>query len=290
MWGCGDNNYGQLGLKESGKIAQFTRILFPEAIKDVAVGCEHTIVLTESGRVYSTGRGSKGQLGFGPVVQLLNQFTEICLQGQVKQIVCGVWFILAILEDGRVFGWGSNRCRCLVDSDESAIWEPIHLPQLVNVKKIAAGHRHIVVLLNDGSVCSFGDDRFGQLVSNAGPILDVFAGWNHTVLLKNNREVLLFGTNTFNQIAHPDVAANSNTLKFESDILDLAVGSDHVLCLVQGSGLYSFGWNEHGVLGDGTNETVHGSISTVLFDVSQIKSVFCGYGSCFLLTNNKDSD
>ena len=71
---------------------------------------DHTIVLTNSGEVYSWGWNNWGQIGIGSdenvvsVPQQLNGFNG----EKVKAISCGSYHSLALTESGHVFSWGSQ--------------------------------------------------------------------------------------------------------------------------------------------------------------------------------------
>lgn len=288
LWACGANDRGQLGIgPDEPSLGVFKKVSFPTPVKQVACGWEHSVLLTEDGSVFVSGGGSKGQLGLGALSKAASEFTPVPgLEGRcVKQVCCGVWFSLALCENGDVFGWGSNRDRCLSPDETLAT---IYTPVLVkiapkNIVKLTAGHRHVIAMTKEGRVFSWGDNRFHQLVECDVPVRDCFAGWHHSVVQVTEKQCLIFGKNDHNQLAYSDRHICKNLIEFESPIRRIAVGSDHTLVLLQDSGkLYSFGWNEHGILGDGSNETKHGQISRVNFE-GEIKEIFCGYGSCFII-------
>ena len=288
LWACGANERGQLGIDSAAEsLKSFTRVNFEKRIRQVACGWEHTVLLTEDDSVYVAGGGSKGQLGLGEEKTTCQAFSYVEIGERVKQVCCGVWFTLALGESGKIFGWGSNRDCCLSqDPLCSVFWSPICLDFVSESKivKVAAGHRHVVALQEDKSVHSWGSNRFQQVITHSGPVSDVFAGWHHSIIQISETELKIFGKNDHNQLAHVDPLAHENTIRVTDPIRSIATGSDHTLILLQSGQLLSFGWNEHGILGDGTNETRHGKICTVPFD-KEIKNIFCGYGSCFLLTH-----
>ena len=64
-WGC--NEHGQLGIKGNFKYKTPTLIPFFDdndiKIQDISSGEEHTLFLSECGKVFSTGSNTLGQLG-----------------------------------------------------------------------------------------------------------------------------------------------------------------------------------------------------------------------------------
>jgi alpha-tubulin suppressor-like RCC1 family protein len=285
LWACGDNERGQLGLGSTESVSVFTKVQFYQRVQQVACGWEHSVLLAEDGSVYATGHGSKGQLGFGAGQQSCQKFTKVALPKRIKQVCCGVWFTLALTEEGQIFGWGSNRDRCLAEEPIACFFDPITLSfQHGDVIKLSAGHRHVVALRSDQTVLGWGDNRFQQFPSIAERAIDCFAGWHHSVIQVSEFECLIYGKNDYNQLAHVDPSVTCNRIRFQDAIKRIAVGSDHTLVLLSNGELLSFGWNEHGVLGNESNETKHGEICHVKLFGREVEEIFAGYGSCFILT------
>nr|CAH0103634.1 unnamed protein product [Daphnia galeata] len=151
---------------------------------DVACGKEHFIALTNEGKVYSWGSGSRGQLGHGSIES--NEYPqEIEVLGGINivQIACGGWHSCALSESGDVYIWGWNEsgqlglpCRNLSDSAGksneyvSIQSEPRLLDHAmpfasdqVNVTSISCGARHTAVTLDNKSGWSWGWNGSGQL-------------------------------------------------------------------------------------------------------------------------------
>src|SRR5690606_10938041 len=78
---------------------------------DIEAGGDHSLALTEDGRVYAWGDNYYGAIGdrtnidrFIPVPV----YYEDVLYTKITQISAGVWHSVALSEDGRVFVWGYN--------------------------------------------------------------------------------------------------------------------------------------------------------------------------------------
>lgn len=82
-WGCGDNDYSQLGIGSGYQYAD-QRILVRvygyndagrlQDINDVAAGWKHSLALDVNGLVWSWGWNSKGQLGIGESANFVKDF------------------------------------------------------------------------------------------------------------------------------------------------------------------------------------------------------------------------
>jgi hypothetical protein len=82
---------------------------------------------------------------------------------KIVMISCGHYHSLALIESGRVFGWGYNIDGqlgvAIVTSSEPTI---IELNDL-KIKKISCGAFHSLLLSCDGDICAFGWNRYGML-------------------------------------------------------------------------------------------------------------------------------
>ena len=64
LWGCGRNNYGQLGLGDNTNRTTFTEIITnADDIKLVYCGGNHTLILKNDGTLWGCGCNTFGQLG-----------------------------------------------------------------------------------------------------------------------------------------------------------------------------------------------------------------------------------
>ncbi|XP_076055438.1 RCC1 and BTB domain containing protein claret isoform X3 [Oratosquilla oratoria] len=98
---CDPNDLGHLTPKE---------VEMPEgfgAVKAVACGNQHCVLLTTHGSLYTWGRNICGQLGTGNKREVLTP-VRVLEEAHVTDIACGSDFTLAIDAQGRVWGFGSN--------------------------------------------------------------------------------------------------------------------------------------------------------------------------------------
>ncbi|KAL4159198.1 hypothetical protein PRNP1_004964 [Phytophthora ramorum] len=82
-------------------------------VVEVACGYTHTVVLTESGDLYSWGLGEYGQLGTGDVYQPLPARVQLpqdalCAPDQLVRVYCGAFHSIATTEKRVMFAWGLN--------------------------------------------------------------------------------------------------------------------------------------------------------------------------------------
>lgn len=137
VWGCGRNQFNQLGYSTGGSnVITWTQLNITD-VKMLAAGENHTVALKNDGTVWVTGRNQYGQLGTGDL-NTVNVWTKINITG-VKAISCGVFHTLFLLENGSVWGCGRNQFGQLgIGNDTTNKLLPISC-NLTNVSLIRCG-------------------------------------------------------------------------------------------------------------------------------------------------------
>jgi protein ATS1 len=288
LYGCGSNLHGQLAMdpKTDSRVQCFKRVPGPlagEQIEKVAVGFRHSVLLLASGSVLVCGDGGKGQLGLGDQIRSAFRWTKVNLPGKAVDVAAGVYMTLAVLEDGRVIGWGANRKSQLRgDQKDPIIWSPLELNFPCAITKIVAGHHHILGLSTTGTLLSRGPIR---VPSFERPILDVFSGWKFGAIRYTDDpdELVLFGSNDLGQLCSPHPTALMTSIRLPH-VIQIAVGGEHGLVLTK-EGLWTWGWNEHGCLAQGhTNPAQASHPIKVASSPEHIQTIFAGYGACYMMT------
>lgn len=109
----GQGDVGQLGLgpdvQERGRP---TLVKALENVVDICAGGMHTVCLNKDGNVYTFGCDDEGALGREATDENSFEPGQVILPGSVVQVTAGDSHSAALLEDGRVFAWGSFRVSC----------------------------------------------------------------------------------------------------------------------------------------------------------------------------------
>ncbi|KAG7522230.1 secretion-regulating guanine nucleotide exchange factor isoform X1 [Solea senegalensis] len=247
---CGSNSFGQLGVGEM--VTHSADLLFVKCLKNpvvsVAAGLRHSLAVTDSGCVYQWGTGlfthAKRALSPHPVPSHLSSKVPCLVPGLDQKISCqiaaGSTHCVCLTGDGDLFLWGSNKYGQLT-ATESFVSSPCLLKRsLLDGEKaihVWSGWTHIVAQTERGRVFTWGRANYGQLGRQASA-----------------------SQNPEHQSAGPTEGANQEVcLPSEVKVLcgatQVACGSEHNLAIVGGS-LFSWGWNEHGMCGDGSQADV----------------------------------
>ncbi|GHV05103.1 hypothetical protein FACS1894217_01450 [Clostridia bacterium] len=267
---------------------------------------------------------------------------------QVVQVAAGENHMLALLDDGSVWAWGSNEygqvgdgtnftrnLPVMVISEDGAIIDGNTIP----VASIAAGANHSIAVLNDGRVVAWGSNRYGQLGDGTtgnrnkpAPVkLDaseyftvvpwgadeepnISAGFGHTMAISDSGELYGWGYNAFGQLGNGKngnsirpskvvfveiddetgkvkLEKNEETNKLEPIFIEgvtcdlVAAGYNHTIIYADGK-LYGFGNNTAGQLGldDSTNRNYPFEITE---SPAAPDSLRCGNAHSLMLSGDK---
>jgi alpha-tubulin suppressor-like RCC1 family protein len=112
--------HGRFGNERSGLISLLPKEIICPNLKKIACGCDHFMILTNSGEVYVQGYNKYGQLGLGHnndvhslrKLQLWSEpQSELAPRGKlnlsnIKDITCGNYISFAITELNEIYVWG----------------------------------------------------------------------------------------------------------------------------------------------------------------------------------------
>jgi alpha-tubulin suppressor-like RCC1 family protein len=283
VYGFGFNSAGQAGvsffcsatflvlpplLQASGKEAVLRPELLAvasEAVVETAVGAEHSLARTASGRVYSWGANESGQLGLGHT-RRPDKPTLVDLGGrEATAVACGSRFSVAAVAGGDVYCWGAG-CEGVGQSSR-----PVRVPLAVRegdeVVRIACGHGHALALTRQGRVVGWGRNANGQLGGEEGEIslfdgannraAAVACGAEHSFVMSELGRLWGFGSNLFGQLGlgsdrSPRREPEEVTHFADAEgvlIAGVACGAHHTAVLTDDGRVYAMGWNEYGQLG-----------------------------------------
>eukprot|EP00058_Branchiostoma_floridae_P022831 XP_002608321.1 hypothetical protein BRAFLDRAFT_125491 [Branchiostoma floridae] len=163
-----------------------------EKVKAVCCGKEHSLALTLSGRVFSWGNGSRGQLGHGTTEASNTPQVIEALEGvTMVTIAAGGWHSVSVSAFGDLYVWGWNEAGQLglptskhktgPSDHKPSISEMGHqgdnvaevlvqatptivdMPAGQEVSKVSCGSRHTAALTRDGQLLTWGWGAYGQL-------------------------------------------------------------------------------------------------------------------------------
>lgn len=274
----GENYEGQLG---NGSFAKSTVPLMasqPPEVTAIAAGGEFSLALLENRTVKAWGDNHEDQLGDGKESYESPDPVAVHDLSDVTAISAGEYHSLALLEDGKVMAWGSNRSGQLGDGTTETRDVPVEVHGLSNVIAISAGGEGSLALLKDGTVMAWGSNEDGALgdgslegpetcsglpcsktpveVSGLTEVIAVSAGLGHDLALLENGTVKAWGENSAGQLGN-GTTENSDipvAVSGLSEVEAISAGYLYSLALLKERTVMSWGSNEAGELGDGSVE------------------------------------
>lgn len=256
VWGS--NYYGQLGLPRNE---------FPDSIKpirlqvnacEVSMGLRHTAIVNSKGEVWITGCGKHGQLGLGSDKLSSDRFVKVVITGKITHVACGQRHTVSWSSDEKaLYVWGDNKHgQLLLQKDK---YPKIFSPQKIdidvrqNVKKLLSGWSNVLLWLEDGILLAWGRNNYGQLATDQ----TVVAGQRINIKLPEGRH-----------------------------IKDVAIGSEHALCLATDNTIWAWGWNEHANTGINATQLHISKPTLVPFNIESnftITQLYCGSAHNFIV-------
>ena len=239
LWGCGNNDYGQLGLGDTTNRYTFTQVTTnTDNIKEVYCGSSYTLILKNDGTLWGCGYNYDGELGLGDTTNR-TAFTQITTNtNDIKSVYCGANHAFILENDGTLWGTGYNVYGQLGLGDTTNRTTFTVITTNTNdIKSVCCGFYHTFILENDGTLWSCGRNDYGQL------------GLGDTS-----------SRNTFTEIT-------TNT----DDIKEIYCYNYQAFILKNDGTLWSTGYNNDGRLGlgDSTNRSTFTQVTT---NVDNIKS------------------
>lgn len=322
---CGQGEVGQLGLGED--VFEKTRpALIPSLrdIVDLSAGGMHNLCLTRRGDVYSFGCNDEGALGRATADEEGSEFEprRIELPAPCLKISAGDSHSACLLNDGRVYAWGSFR-----DSHgnmgltlEGNKRLPIEVIPGVKSVDIASGGDHLVILTENGHVYTVGCAEQGQLgristraasgesrrgktdllqpgiVTLKGKKVLADAIWASTYCTyfkdRNTAKIFAFGLNNYCQLGIPNPSENVVKPVFVpeltsfTDVKTIDGGQHHTLILKTDNKVHVIGRKEYGRLGLGDVKEDASTVTPVpaLAD-KKVVEICCGESTSFAVTD-----
>ncbi|XP_032737043.1 secretion-regulating guanine nucleotide exchange factor isoform X2 [Lontra canadensis] len=248
---CGSNCFGQLGVPHGPRrcVVPQSIELLREKVVCIAAGLRHALAATASGVVFQWGTG------------LASSGRRLC-PGQTLPP------FLAAREPSRVTGLENSKVTCVL-----------------------AGSDHSASLTDAGELYVWGSNKHGQLASLAAflpmpqkieaqcfqneKVTSVWSGWTHLVAQTETGKVFTWGRADYGQLgrklaSHEDWKLQSqdpscpcsgprksmpSPLHCLTGATEISCGSEHNLAVIGGT-CYSWGWNEHGMCGDGSEDNI----------------------------------
>lgn len=261
VFSFGNNNFGQCARpivphEDYNKFKDLWRIKYfdDKSLVDVICGHDHSLFLTEEGKVYSCGNGADGQTGLGHYkVTAVPTLVEGDIKNEkIVKLSSTSDTVLAINDKGEIFGWGNNEYFQIPFSDKvQQVYTPRYLKTVQDlvhkIKDVASAGTISMILTEKNEVYVWGFGILGKGIE-----------CNHSEI-PSVIPCTLFGQNQFN----PHVKVTS-----------INCGVTTLAAITNIGDLYIWGKNSAGQLGLGHNLDQYYPLKVSIG--AKVLKVFCG--------------
>ncbi|MFF8653089.1 RCC1 domain-containing protein [Streptomyces huasconensis] len=262
------------GLNDKGQIGDHTNDTrsVPKLVqsmhggKQVAAGCNHSMLLTDKNTVRTWGTNDKGQLGIGTGKddeenKDHNTPVEVPNLTNVARIAAGCDYSLAVKTDGTVWAWGDNsKGQFGINKDEGEVSfsnKPVQVQGLPGSRTDQSDP----AAPSDGSETSTDTGTgtgTGTADGTGATVRDIVAGHDHAYALYSDDKVYGWGNNENGQLADGTTTDRSSAHEATElpSVQSISAGRGYGLAVrTAGEGtsrdIIGWGLNNHGQLGGG---------------------------------------
>lgn len=268
-------------------------------VKALAAGGEHTCTLTDGGRVYCWGANNARQIGVTWKSTRTLPADVTALTSGVAALAAGAGQTCALTGSGGLKCWGVNTWGQVGDGTTTYRGAPVDVTGLSSgVAAVSAGTFHTCAVTQGGGMkcwggndsCQVGDGTQGtnrktpvDVAGLTSGVTGIAAGNTFSCAVVNGG-AKCWGSPVFGQLGDGTYMLRKtpvDVVGLSSGVTAVAAGVHHACALTSGGGIKCWGWNEAGMLGDGTTSNSNTPVDVVGLS-SGVKAIAVGGPNCAL--------
>ncbi len=267
IWSWGANYYGQLGVGDTTMRTSPTQIPGLRNVINIFSGsdADHSLALLSDSTLRAWGSNRYGQLGIGHFSEFVT--TPTAVQGSRKfiQVAQGAYHTFAISADSTLWAWGTEFDGSFGDGLERSVTAiPMSLPSMGKVVQVATGaYVSNYVLKADSTLWAWGDNYAGQVgngnsEAQYAPVevlknVTSISFRDFPVAIRDDSTVWTWGDGDYIDDGIWTRMTPTKVPEIKGAVASSS-GSRYQLIVTAKGEVWSFGDNNDGVLGDGTDE------------------------------------
>ncbi|KAL0486797.1 E3 ubiquitin-protein ligase [Acrasis kona] len=283
VWSWGFSNNSRLGFEDKShrRTPEIVEPLCNKNIVQIVGGCQHSIMLTADGLVYTFGGNRYGQCGHGHNVNVTTPTLVSALSRHRVVLIAGSHshHSMALLDNGELYGWGCNKFGAL-----GIPATRVNTPTLISffsnkdVANIYSGgfddqgfYTFITTRRGDTYCC--GKNESGQLglgdktdrtiptlFEGVKDIKMIGAGSYHCLATTNSNKCYSWGSNRYSSLGIAEHIQTNQIMEVETlrgiNITSIACGCNFSVALSSCGDVYAWGNHNNGQCGVGTTDYV----------------------------------
>jgi alpha-tubulin suppressor-like RCC1 family protein len=271
LWTWGYNVQGQLGDNTvTSRSSPVREITSSTTWCQTSAGNSHNSALKTDGTLWTWGYNGCGRLGDNTVTSRSSPVREITSSTTWCQTSSGSFHTSALKTDGTLWSWGNNYCGMLGDTTVTNRSSPVReITSSTTWRQTSAGKGiTISAVKTDGTLWSWGCNRCGQLGDNtvtnrSSPVREISSSttWCQTSAsawtsaIKTDGTLWSWGFNQCGQLGINNTGLLSSPgreITNSTTWCQTSAGSNHNTAIKTDGTLWTWGFNDCGVLGDNT--------------------------------------
>ncbi|XP_954048.1 uncharacterized protein TA06735 [Theileria annulata] len=272
VWG---DNPGRSDESSGSSASEYWTPTIYRNLSDVKITCvccseSHMLFLTEQKLIYTLGNGDYGQLGLGKGIIHVSEPTFVSKISDVKQICCGKFHSVALVEGGSLFSWGRNDFSGHLNgfatfSPKEILTNKESSPGVKIVCNcVSSSDLQTIAVCDEGRCLYFWGIAFnGERIRHprlffsfsSERICQIAVGTSFALALSERGIVFNYGDGTYGEIYSESTITNSTPIfsrikhNLIKNITQIAVGSRHALLIDDNNNVLAFGDNNYGQCG-----------------------------------------
>ena len=309
IYSFGRNLFGELCDGSTTQRLSPIKIQSNETFMKISTGQDISVLLTTKNEVYTCGRNDKGQLGDLSLTDSKIPIKTYEIGKKFKQISSSTEHSVVLSNDGIGYSFGSNQYFTLgITNLDPKIPNLSEYNGKSKITKISSGNGFSVVLSANKTAFTMGNNGFGNLGTgdfqtkvyptqinyNESNVDEISAGYQHLMILSKGT-IQAVGHNLYGELGVGSSFLKTTTFNdinyLGPQIVKISAGSYFSMLLTSNGEVHTFGKNDVGQLGDGTNVnryspvmiqyngTVNGTMNGTL-----ITQISCGNSHSLILS------
>jgi len=271
VWCWGRGNYGQLGNgSTSSRNTPVAVSSLAGGVAAIAAGDYHTCAMTSAGAAFCWGRNDHGQLGDETTTNRSAPVPVTGFASGAAALDAGGHSTCAVTAVGGLWCWGYNSYGQVGDGTTTDRLAPVVVSGLASgVASVATGAYHTCARTSAGAATCWGYNVYGELgdgttttfrptpvaVSGLGSGVAALAvGVYHTCALTSAGGAWCWGNNELGQLGDGSMTIRTVPTAVSglgSGVTAIAAGNYHTSAVIATGGVWCWGWDDGGELGNG---------------------------------------